>query len=56
MDDQFAADGYTSYNQLQLIVTLNVTRDVHTLRIAKLIEGSKGEAVINRIDIGSAGR
>lgn len=56
IDDQFAADGFTSYNELNLFMTLNVTTASHTLRIAKMNDGSKGEAVLQSISIAPSGR
>ena len=55
MDGQFAADGFTSYHQLNMSMTLNVTAAPHTLRVAKMNDGSKGEAVLQNITIGSNG-
>ncbi len=56
IDDAFAADGFTSYNQLNLGVTLNVAAGVHQLRIAKMNDGSKGEALIQSITLSQGGR
>lgn len=56
LDGQFAADGFTSYNQLALTVALNVTTTPHILQIAKLSDGSKGEATLQSIVLGPGGR
>ena len=56
MDDQFAADGFTSYNQLNLLVTLNVTNSSHALRVAKMNDGSKGEAILQSISLSPGAR
>ena len=56
MDGEFAADGFTSYNELNIYMTLNVTTANHTLRIAKMNDGSKGEAVLQKISISPNGR
>lgn len=56
LDDNFAADVFTSYNQLTLNMTMNVTNGTHSLRIAKLTEGSKGMAIIQNIDLDPGGR
>lgn len=51
IDGNFAADGFTSYNQLTLNVTIPVSSGRHTLRIAKLNDGAKGEAVLQNITL-----
>lgn len=56
IDNEFAADGFTSYNQLSLTLTLNVSRGTHQLRIAKINDGSKGEAIVQSIALSSGGK
>lgn len=56
MDDEFAADAFTSNNKLNLSVTLNVSSSVHNLRVAKVNEGSLGEASLQGIDLSPGGR
>jgi len=56
IDAEFAADGFTSYNQLSLMLTLNVSRGPHQLRIVKMNDGSKGEAIVQSIALSSGGK
>ena len=56
IDGKFAADGFTSYNQLALSVTLNVTSANHTLQIAKVTEAAKGEAILQSMELSTGGR
>ena len=56
VDGNFAADGFTSYNQLSLDVTVNVSNSRHQLRVAKMIEGSQGEAALESIQLSPGGR
>ena len=55
LDGKFAADAFTSYHQLNINMTLNVTAAPHTLRIAKMNDGSKGEAILESIIINPSG-
>ncbi len=56
VDEKFAADGFTSFHKLNLEMQIKVTLGTHQLRIAKLEEGSKGEAVLNSIQLSPGAR
>lgn len=55
IDNQTVGDGFTSYKKTQLSVAIPVSSGRHTLRIAKLSDPAKGEAILNSIRL-SGGR
>ena len=53
IDDEVVGDLFTSYDDLAANASLPVTSGVHTLRVVKLSDPAKGNAVINDIQIDS---